>query len=73
MAGAVEIYEKLVRHARNVWLPRQFENPDNIAAHGEGTGREIIHQMKGEVDAFVLSLKKEFHRSIANEVSGDRW
>ena len=21
MAGAVEVYEKLMRHARNVWLP----------------------------------------------------
>ena len=56
MAGAVEVYEKLVRHAGNVWLPRQFENPDNIAAHREGTGREIIHQMKGKVDAFVAGV-----------------
>jgi len=56
MAGAVKVYEKLVKHAINVWLPRQFENPDNIATHREGTGKEIIHQMKGEVDTFVAGV-----------------
>ena len=56
MAGAVEVYEEMVNHARNVWLPRQFENPDNIAAHREGIGREIVHQMNGNVDAFVAGV-----------------
>ena len=55
MAGAVEMYEKLVKHTKKVWLPRQFENPDNIDAHKEGIGREIIDQM-GKVDAFVAGV-----------------
>ena len=56
MAGAVDVYEELVRHNGNAWIPRQFENPDNIAAHKDGIGREIIHQMNGNVDAFVAGI-----------------
>lgn len=37
----------------NTWFARQAMNPDNIAAHREGTGREIIEQTDGKVDAFV--------------------
>ncbi|MCX6723446.1 MAG: cysteine synthase A [Candidatus Staskawiczbacteria bacterium] len=53
IAGAVKKYEQLVRKNKNAWLPKQFENPDNIAAHREGTGKEIIKQTKGKIDAFV--------------------
>ena len=38
------------------WWARQFKNPDNVAAHRETTGREIIEQTDGEVDAFVASI-----------------
>lgn len=34
-------------------LPRQFENPLNAQDHEEHTGREILSQMHGLVDAFV--------------------
>jgi len=37
----------------NTWFARQAMNPDNIAAHREGTGREIVEQTDGKVDAFV--------------------
>ncbi len=53
MEGAVRRYEEMVKDRRDVFLPRQFENPDNIEAHRLGTGREIIEQMEGQLDAFV--------------------
>jgi cysteine synthase A len=53
MIGAIKKYNELVRENKNAWLPRQFENPDNISAHREGLGKEIIKQMKGKIDAFV--------------------
>lgn len=56
MAGAVEAYEKIVKRTRNAWMPRQFENPDNIIAHRDGIGREIIRQMNGNIDAFVAGV-----------------
>ncbi|MCB9833152.1 MAG: PLP-dependent cysteine synthase family protein [Planctomycetes bacterium] len=41
------------------FLPRQFDNPDNVAAHEEGTGPEILAQMRGfgvEPAAFVAGV-----------------
>lgn len=56
MAGAIEEYKKLIKKNSNVWLPKQFENPDNIAAHREGLGREIIEETNGRIDAFVAGV-----------------
>jgi cysteine synthase A len=40
----------------DVWWARQFSNPDNVAAHRETTGREILRQTAGKLDAFVASI-----------------
>lgn len=53
MAGAVRVYRELAAKSPDAWLPKQFENPDNIASHREGIGREIIQQTAGNIDAFV--------------------
>jgi cysteine synthase len=37
----------------DVWLPEQFANPANPAAHEQGTGPEIWEQLDGRVDVFV--------------------
>lgn len=39
-----------------VWWARQFKNPDNVAAHREWTGKEILDQTEGRVDAFLASV-----------------
>ncbi len=56
MVGAVKKYNELVRRNKNAWLPKQFENPDNITALKKGLGKEIIKQMKGKIDAFVAGV-----------------
>jgi cysteine synthase len=56
MVGALARYDDLVRRTPGAWLPRQFENPDNPAAHREGLGREILAQAGGRVDAFVAGV-----------------
>lgn len=56
MAGAIRKYEELIKGSRNAWLPRQFKNPDNIAAHREGLGKEIVKQTNGKIDAFVAGV-----------------
>lgn len=56
MAGAVRRCKEIIKGRKNVWLPRQFENPDNIEAHRRGIGMEIIQQMDGKVDAFVAGI-----------------
>lgn len=53
MDGAMRKYKEVISEHKEAWLPRQFENPDNIAAQREGLGKEIIEQMEGKIDAFV--------------------
>jgi cysteine synthase A len=51
--GSIKKAEQLGSENKNAWLPRQFENPDNIAAHREITARSILQEVKGKIDAFV--------------------
>lgn len=44
--GSIAMAEDLAK-AGGVFLPRQFENEDNIEAHFYGTGEEIVRQMAG--------------------------
>ncbi len=55
MTGAVERYEAYAAASDDVWLPRQFDNPDNIAAHRQGIGREVAREMQ-HVDAVVAGV-----------------
>lgn len=54
--GAMEEYEKFLKSHPNSWAPKQFENPDNIEENRIMLGREIIEQMKGDIDAFVAGV-----------------
>jgi len=38
------------------FMPNQFDNENNVAAHYETTGPEIFKQTKGGVDAFVAGM-----------------
>jgi cysteine synthase A len=46
---------ELERTRPNTWWARQFSNPANTGAHIK-TGKEILQQMGGKVDAFVMSI-----------------
>jgi cysteine synthase A len=43
------------RKGSHIWWARQFSNPSNTKAHIR-TGKEILEQLNGEVDAFVASI-----------------
>jgi len=43
--GSIQMAEDLARTRNDVFLPRQFSNPDNCNAHCKGTGPEILAQM----------------------------
>ncbi len=49
------ICRELEKKNPNVWWSRQFSNPANVAAHNE-TGKEILAQTDGKVDAFVAAI-----------------
>lgn len=54
--GALERLEQLGKENKDAWLPRQFSNPDNIAAHREITGQRILQEIGDSIDAFVAGV-----------------
>ena len=56
MAGAVDEAERVATDIRGAFMPRQFENEANPAAHYAGTAPEIWEALDGEVDAFVAGV-----------------
>lgn len=38
------------------FMPNQFENPNNVLAHYETTGPEVLAQTNGEVEVFVAGM-----------------
>ncbi len=56
MAGAIEKAKELAASLPNSFIPGQFENPSNPAAHYETTGPEIWNDTDGTVDFFVAGV-----------------
>ncbi len=55
LSGAIKKTKELAEKYEKVWLPRQFENPDNVKAHRRGLGKEILKQVD-KIDAFVAGI-----------------
>ena len=56
MAGAIDRAESLAREIPGSFVPGQFDNLANAAAHRAGTGPEIWADMDGHVDIFVAGV-----------------
>ncbi len=56
MSGAIEKAEELAREIPNAFIPDQFANPANAAAHRLTTGPEIWTDTDGKVDIFVAGV-----------------
>jgi cysteine synthase A len=56
IAGAVERVRQMAAADPNIYVPQQFENPDNPRIHYEETARELWRQMGGEIDCFVAGV-----------------
>ena len=53
---AVRKTEEIAAARDDIFLPRQFANPDNIEAHRTSTGPEILQQLGHDLDAFVMGV-----------------
>ena len=56
MKGAIAKADELAKEIENSFIPGQFENPANPAAHKKTTGPEIWNDTDGNVDAFVAGV-----------------
>ena len=55
MRGAIAKARELQKQIPHSFIPQQFENPHNPAAHAQ-TGREIWQDLDGQVDYFVAGV-----------------
>ena len=56
MKGAIEKAEELAAEIPGSFIPGQFDNPANPAAHKATTGPEIWRDLDGKVDVFVAGV-----------------
>lgn len=56
MAGAIEKANQLAAEIEDSFIPAQFDNPANAAAHYKTTGPEIWEDTDGGVDIFVAGV-----------------
>ncbi len=56
IAGAVARVKAMQAEDPRVFVPQQFENPDNPRVHYEETAHEFWRQMNGNIDCFVAGV-----------------
>jgi cysteine synthase A len=56
MSGAIRKAEELQEQLPNAYIPQQFNNPANPAAHRKTTAEEIWRDTDGQVDVFIAGV-----------------
>jgi cysteine synthase A len=56
LPGAVRKVEEMAAADPNIFVPQQFENPENPRVHYEQTARELWRQMGGDIECFVAGV-----------------
>jgi cysteine synthase A len=56
IGGAVQRVQELAAEDTRVFVPQQFENPDNPRCHYDGTAAELWKQMNGDIACFVAGV-----------------
>lgn len=56
MRGAIERAQELLAEIPNAWMPKQFDNPANVAVHENTTAREILADFPNGFDFLVTGV-----------------
>lgn len=56
IGGSVDKAMEIAASSDNYFVPQQFENPANPAAHYDGTALEILEQLDKKIDVFVSGI-----------------
>ncbi|MBI5576974.1 MAG: cysteine synthase family protein [Deltaproteobacteria bacterium] len=55
--GAIRLAHRILQdNPERYYMPNQYANPDNVRAHYETTGPEVLAQTDGDADCFVAGM-----------------
>jgi cysteine synthase A len=63
MKGAIAKAQELALETPNAWIPMQFDNPSNIAAHESYTAAEILADFPDGIDYLITGVGTGGHIS----------
>ena len=73
MKGSIARAMELVAATPNAWMPQQFENPANIAAHARTTALEILADFPLGLDALITGVGTGGHLTGCAQVLKAHW
>lgn len=73
MKGAIERATQLVAETPNAWMPQQFENQANIAAHRRTTALEILADFPEGIDYLITGVGTGGHITAVGEVLKEKF
>ena len=68
MKGAIDRASELVQEIPNSWMPQQFDNPANVAAHRAFTAQEILKDFPDGLDYLITGVGTGGHITGCAEV-----
>ena len=73
MKGAIARAQELVAATPGAWMPGQFDNPANIAAHVNTTAQEILRDFSEGLDALITGVGTGGHLTGCAQVLKKAW
>ena len=56
MKGSIAKARELAQQIEGAWIPMQFDNPSNIAAHADNTAAEILADFPDGIDYLITGV-----------------
>ena len=68
MKGAVDTANELAKNTPDSWVPQQFDNPANLAAHRNTTAQEILNDFADGLDYIITGVGTGGHITAVAEI-----